>query len=312
MQFPAWAEFLAKVGCYMTQKNSEIDKQTPKIAAVCLPRIDYSALFTAYGALYSLSTAENTGSEFKNINLQPLIGKTVSYLKVRDINATTYLGRLESVDNASGTAILITRRDGKANFSCSINRKDWHRIRGTDIPFDIAKGATDRQRLCAGEAYLEYHEIAEVVGHALASAATRISDSYLTIVGEKNRFTEELESLHFKSDEASIPAGLLLNSENDSGKYFRNSGRYIELLASGRDLTESKTPVVIIEAGRRLGDHLQQLGQNQRAIILVAANKRSHNDVVELLAPFINFRGICESAPDLGEMPQYLKTIFIR
>lgn len=311
-EVPAWAKFLAKIGRYMADGDRLIDGNSPSIAVVCLPRIDYAALFTAYGSLNALSNTEETSADFQNINLDFLLNKTVSYIKIKNHENTILLGRLESIDHATGTANLVTKISNSSYFRCEIVRKDWHWVRGTDIPFDIAKGATDRQRLRAGEAYLEYHNIAKVVGHALASAATRISGPYLTVIGEKNRFTEELESLEFNSNEASIPAGVLLNSENESGKYFRNSGRYIDFLASGRSLSEVTTSVVIIEAGRRLGDQLQQLGKNKRAIILVAANKRSHNDVVELLAPHINFRGLYEHAPALGEMPQYIKTIFLR
>ncbi len=311
-EVPAWAKFLAKIGRYMAHSDRLMDGNSPKIAVVCLPRIDYAALFTAYGSLNALSNAEGTGVDSQNINLDVLLNKTVSYLKIKGHENTIILGRLESIDHSTDTANLVTKISNSSYFRCGIGRKDWHWVRGTDISFDITKGATDHQRLRAGEAYLEYHNIAKVVGHALASAATRISEPYLTVIGEKNRFIEELESLEFNSNEASIPVGVLLNSENESGKYFRNSGRHIDLLASGRSLSEAKTSVVIIEAGRRLGDQLQQLGENKRAIILVAANKRSHNDVVELLAPLINFRGLCEPAPELGEIPQYIKTIFIR
>ena len=176
----------------------------------------------------------------------------------------------------------------------------------------MTRGATERQRLKASDSYREYQEIAKVLGVALASAATRTSSPYVTIVGEKNRFIEELESLEFKEMESSIPAGVLLNSENESGRNFRNSGRFIDLLSSSCGLSETKAPLVIFEAGRTIGDQLQQLDDSRSAIILVAANRRSHSDVADFLATLINFRGICSASPALGVVPQYLKTIFIR
>ncbi len=311
-EFPVWAKLLAKLGRYMSTEDGTKDGDMPRIAVVCLPRIDYAALFTSYGALHALTNFEESSANSQSINLEALVNRTVSYLKIKGQETTTILGRLESVDRASGTASLTTRRDKKANFVYSIDRKDWHWVRESDMTFDITKGATNRQTLRAGEAYSEYHKIAATVGNILASAATRTSGAYLTIVGEKSRFFEEIESLTFCSNETSIPAGILLNSGDDSGKHFRNGGRYIELLASSRNLSEAESSVVVVEAGRALGDQLQQLGENKRAIILVAANKRSHNDVVDLLAPFINFRGRKEPVPDLKDTPQYLKIIFLR
>ena len=312
MPLPSWAKFLAKVGHHMATNNAVGDKSAPRLAIVCLPRIDYAALFTAYGVLCSLCSDDDSISESKSVNLDGLLTKKVSCLKVKGNEAHVLIGLLESIDYTSGIATILTQNGSSSRFTYLINRKDWYLIRGTDVLFDITRGATERQRLRASDAYREYHEIAKVLGVALASAATRTSSPYATIVGEKSRFIEELESLNFKDSESSIPAGILLNSENESGRNFRNSGRCIDLLASGRGLSEAKAPLVIMEAGRGLGDQLQQLDDNKRAIILVAANKRSHNDVVELLAPLINFRGLCEPAPDLGVMPQYLKTIFIR
>ena len=312
MPFPAWAKFLAKVGHHMAINNAVGAKSPPRLAIVCLPRIDYAALFTAYGVLCSLCSDDDSIPDSKSVNLDGLLNKKVSCLKVKGSEAHVLIGILESVDYTSGVATILTQNGSSYRFIYHISRKDWYLIRGTDVLFDITRGATERQRLRASDAYREYHEIAKVMGVALASAATRTSSSYATIVGEKSRFIEEIESLTFKHGEPSLAAGILLNSENETGKNSRNSGRCIDLHASGRSLTEAKAPLVIVEAGRGLGDQLQQLDDNKRAIILVAANKRSHNDVVELLAPLINFRGLCEPTPDLGAAPQYLKTIFIR
>lgn len=312
MPFPAWAKFMAKIGHHMAKNNAIGDKSFPRLAIVCLPRIDYAALFTAYGVLCALCSDDDSITKSNSVNLDSLLTKKVSCLKIKENEAHVLLGLLESIDYISGIATILTQNGSSSRFTYLINRKDWYLIRETDVIFDITRGATERQRLRAGDAYREYNEIARVLGVALASAATRTSSSYATISGAKHRFIEELESLKFEDGESAISASLLLNSEDESGRNFRNSGRFIDLLASGRGLADAGAPLVIIEAGRLLGDQLQQLEDNKRAIILVAANKRSHNDVVELLAPLINFRGLCEPEPDLGVMPQYIKTIFIR
>ena len=310
--FPTWAQYLAKLGRFMSQGDGISVSNLPCIAVVCLPRIDYSSIFVAYGSLNALSKTEETGLPPTHHDLDLLLGKTVSYLKIRGSEQTVVLGRLECIDHAAKEVILLTKINPTSHERYLISRKDWHWIRGTDVSFDIARGATNNQRHRAGEGYSEYQKIAKVAGHSLASAATRILAPYLTVIGEKSRFIEELASLDFNFNEESISAGLLLNSETEAGVYFRHSGRYIQLLTSGRAPSEAHSSVVVIEAGRRLGDQLPQISKDKRAIILVAANKRSHNDVIELLAPMINFRGLHDSAPDLGETPHYLKTIFIR
>jgi len=296
----------------MSQANGMAFSNLPSFAVVCLPRIDYASIFVAYGSLWALSNTEEAGLSPPHNDLDFLLSKTVSYLKIRNSEQAIVLGRLECIDYVAGEATLLTKINPASHERYIISRKDWNWIRGTDVLFDITRGATNNQRQRAGEGYSEYQQIAKVAGHSLASAATRISGPYLTVIGEKSRFIEELASLDFNFNEAAISAGLLLNSETEGGDYFRNSGRYIQLLASGRALSEAHASIVVIEAGRRLGDQLTQISKDKRAIILVAANKRSHNDVVELLAPMINFRGLHDSAPDLGETPHYLKTIFIR
>ena len=310
--FPTWAQYLAKLGRFMSQGDGMSVSSLPSIAVVCVPRIDYTSIFVGYGSLGALSNTEETGLFPPHHDLNFLLGKNVSYLKIRGSEQAIVLGRLECINPAAGEVTLLTKINPTSHERYIISRKDSNWIRGTDVSFDIARGATNNQRQRAGEGYSEYQQIAKVAGHSLASAATRISGPYLTVIGEKSRFIEELASLDFNFNEASISAGLLLNSETEGGDYFRHSGRYIQLLASGRALSEAHASIVVIEAGRRLGDQLTQISKDKRAIILVAANKRSHNDVVELLAPMINFRGLHDSAPDLGETPHYLKTIFIR
>lgn len=310
---------MAKIGQHMATRKPE---SAPRLAVVCLPRVDYAALFTAYGALWSLASEDVSNSDSaERRNLETLRDKKVSCLRTGRIEATVCLGLLESIDYDDGIATILTKHDAPVDRStdrlavrhtCSINRRDWYSIRGADVTFDLARGATDRQRQRAGDAYREYHEIEKVMGVGLASAAMRTLSSYVAIVGEKIRFIEEMELLHFNKNDSTVSAGILLNPETVGDKNFRASGRYIKLLASGRDVSEADAPLVIIEAGRRLGDQLQAMGQHQHAIILVAANKRAHGDVIDIIAPFINTRGLYLPMPDLGDIPRYIKAIFIQ
>ena len=310
--FPAWAQYLAKLGRFMSHDDGISFSNLPSLAVVCLPRIDYSSIFVAYGSLDALSNTDETDLSSQHHDLDMLLGKSVSYLKIRASEQTVLLGRLEYIDHAAGEVTLLTKINSTSHERYLISRNDWHWIRGTEVLFDIARGATNIQRQRAGEGYSEYQKIAKAAGHSLAAAATRIFAPYITVIGEKSRFIDEIASLNFNFKDTSISAQLLMNSETEACEYFRHSGRYIQLLASGRAPSEAHSSLLVIEAGRSLGDQLTQISRDKRAIILVAANKRSHNDVVDLLAPMINFRGLHDSAPDLGETPHYIKTIFIR
>ena len=310
--FPVWAKCLAKLGQYMSHQCGLKASDFPSIAVVCLPRFDYASFFLAYGILESLAVVDDLGTNSSDLDLEVLLNKTVIYRKNNDPKEPTILGRLESIDHTSGIATIAIRMSKKFYFRCEVDRSDWRQIKGSNVTFNIANGATEGQRYRASLGHSKIHSITNLVGYQLASAILNDFRPYVTVFGEKLRFIDEIESLAFNSNGEFIPAGLLLNSENKSGKYFRNSGKYIDLFASGSDLSKAKTPVVVIEAGRRLGDQIQQLDDTKNAIILVAANKHSHNDVVELLAPLINFRGRHDAVPDLGEVPQFIKTIFIR
>ena len=310
--FPDWAKYLAKLGWYMTHSNSSIAYEIPRIALISLPRIDYAALFLAYGSLCSVSNNENTDLVSTKYNIDSLITKTVCYLKIKGNEHSIILGVLESIDHTAGIATLVTKISNSSYYRFNIDRKDWHLIRQTDIKFNILKGASESQRRHAGELYRDYNAIAKVVGKSIASEITKTSTEFLAIFGEKNRFYDEISSLDFKNDTASISAGILLNPKDLSGDYnFRSSGRYVNFLASGQELSATTTHISIIEAGRRLGDQLPHIRKDKRAIILIAANKRSHNDLVELLAPLINFSGILKTTPNLGPTPYFIKSIFI-
>lgn len=289
-----------------TQSNGN---RGPSFAVVCIPRIDYSAIFSAYGALCASTVEYNSLSRSNARNPDGLIGKTVSYKRS---SGKLYIGILETVDNASGIATILTKSGALVRSRIQIARNDWPSLKETSVAFRLAKGATERQLDRAGKTYTEFHQIEMVMGPEIARAATGTLRPYATIVGEKTRFIEELTSLKFTNGRSSIPAAMVLNSENESGKRSRNGGPWLNLIASGRELPDVETELVIFEASRRLGDHLQQLSASQRAIVLVAANKRAYNDIVELIAPVINSRGISIPTHDFGAVPHYMKVIFIQ
>lgn len=312
MQFPVWAKTLAKLGQYMAQNLIANENEFPRLAIVCLPRVDYAALFTTYGALCALATEDASKPGPDDIDLKELLGKKVSFLRVRPNHTAVFIGLLETIDIEKGQATIVTQRGRGPHIRFPVNRNEWFLVRSTEVNFDLARGATDRQCRLAGEAYRDYHKIEKTVGPAVAWASSRTSIPYVTVVGEKNRIVDECESLQFEENGASLSAEVLLNLKTEERGNARNGGRWVDLLASGRDLPQVHTPLVIIEAGRRVGDQLQQLMPGQRAIILVAANKRAHNDVVDLIAPSINFGSLHTAATDLGEVPHYIRIIFIQ
>ena len=310
--FPVWGQYLAQLGHYMLKCGADSDCSPPSIAIICLPRVDYGAFFLAFGAVNALSTLQQSDAKVARSDISLLVGKSVSYLRVRDAKPTVILGQLECIDPTTGTATIVTKRNERANEIYQISEKDWHWIRSTQVKFDLERGATDHQRDRAREGYSEYQLIAKATGHPLASAVTLICESYIGIFAEKSRLIEEIETIELQYEDASIAAGLLLNSEMDNGQRHRDQGRYMDLLPSSSSITKTTAPVVVIEAGRRLGDQLSQLPNGKRAIVIMAANKRSYSDVSELLATLINYRGLQEPPPNIGESPHYLKTIFIR
>ena len=136
--FPKWAQYLVKLGIFMSKGEKSCIDKLPSIAIVSLPRIDYASIFAAYGALVAISINEEIGSSPEYNDLDSLIGKTVSYLKIRGSEQTVLVGILKCINHDEGRATLLTKINTNSNHQYNINRTDWNLIRGTDIFFDIA------------------------------------------------------------------------------------------------------------------------------------------------------------------------------
>lgn len=309
---PCWAKALSDIGSFMDDLGAPSDSK-PSVVGICLPRIDYAALFVGVGVFLGTPKASPAHSSPDLERLSKLVGSPVAYQK----NERTFLGILESI-NTLGTLATIVERSAKVEmngqaseprravreqrFTIEVKHGDWSKIHASSTSFDLRTGATRRQAGRAASQQCLNMLTASVFSHEVADRIASLEQPLATACVEKHRFLEECSRTILATKAGQITAGEALNTEA------QRAGSSIDVRSASSPVSEDTANLLIIEGGRRLGDQLAQLSK-RRAVVLLGRNRASYKEASAQFCSHLSRHGEWPHAFAGINLPAYLKVI---
>ena len=309
---PSWARTLTEIGSFMAVDGSQTNAR-PSVIGVCLPRIDYAARFVGVGILFGPRGGRADENPPEVSRLKKMLGTAVAYRK----NEKTRLGILESINEGEKTAMIVERskkadpsNDGipdvrERRFTIEVKESDWPKIHVSGTSFDLEKGATKRQTGRAATQHSHNITIATVFSQAVADRISLSEDPLAAAFVEKQRFADECTSTILGTSAGSISAGDALN--NDS----QREGAGLRVFSASSPVAEDCPELLILEAGRRLGDQLAQLA-GRRAIVLLARNRAGYKEAAANLLSHLAHCGEWSPTIEGISIPAYLRLVLVK
>jgi hypothetical protein len=312
---PNWAISLTEIGRFMDVRRSQ-NAHLPTVIGVCLPRIDYAALFIGLGILLGARDGPSSHASPEMDRLKKMLGAAVAYQK----NERTHLGILESIDEGDNTATIVERNSQKPKiktnssfipevreqrFTIQVRQCDWAKIHASVTPFDLEKGATKRQTGKAATQHSHNITIASVFSQEVADRIGSSDKPMATAYVEKQRFSEECSGTILGTTAGQILAGDALNTES------QREGSGIQVCTASSAIAADCADLLVIEAGRRLGDQLAELG-GRKAIVLLARNRAGYKESAANLLSYLAHRGAWAQSIERISIPAYMKLTLIK
>lgn len=312
LPIPNWARTLTEIGSFMAVRGSQTNAR-PSVVGVCLPRIDYAALFVGVGIFVGPSGGATDENPQEVNRLEKMLGTAVAYR----INEKTHLGILESINKVENTAIIVERSkkadastDGipdvrERRFAIEVKESNWPKIHVSGTSFNLEKGASKRQTGRAATQHNHNITIAKVFSKAVAERIILSENPLAAAFVEKHRFGDECKGTILGTSGGRISAGDALN--NDS----QREGSGFRVFSASSTIAEDCPGLLILEAGRRLGDQLAQLA-GRRAIVLLARNRAGYKEAAANLLSHLAHCGEWQPTIEAISIPAYLKLVLVK
>jgi hypothetical protein len=284
---PAWAEALVVLG-FSYARVLEDHSQCKATLAICLPRIEFAALFIALGMIrWKVSrSSEKEGLE----RLRSMLGTWVYF----EVHGHRKVGRLEDVpENQDGYVRILTSMGRKlpnfeemslakrkkysppqsgGQWSC-VESKWWSSIKPTGRKFSERRDARadqmERYVLAAKDSELVEKLIGPGAAHWLMSSRERP----VCIFGCKSRLDRELEEeISLVGNRGELKLGTVLRPTGSQEYEFSS---HIQISACAKMHGIDPASIFLIEAGRFVEDNIRESSENNR-VILLARNAPSY------------------------------------
>jgi hypothetical protein len=289
---PPWAQALVEMG-FAFARGVEALSQSNATLAVCLPRIEFAALFTALGVIgWRIGKADpKEGLE----RLRAMLGTWISF----EVGGAFKVGRLEHVPEDEKGPVRILESKGKKppNFddmsleerkkytppkSCGVwhlvEPRWWSTIKPVGREFNEARGARAGQIKQVAVTARNTGAVERLLGLGAEHWLLTSQERPVCIFGCKSRLDAELkEDIPLADNSEKNKMSALLRPAGCQ-EYAASSHVRIETCAKiGSVASES---VCIIEAGRSLEDNLRGSSENNR-IILFGRHAPSYEQIAQ-------------------------------
>lgn len=277
LELPKWPIALANLGKAVFTA-SEDGKLPPLTIALCLPRLDFAAMFIGVGIISKYLAVAPSQSEENRI--KDLIGRSVIFELG---NGKKIGGRLEYCEDSHRYKVCEYVKTKKKTFNLGesvsikhvLDEKQWNGVRPADLEFNSERGASRAQidRSCSRTSSLaSLGPIFDISPNIAANEAKCL----FSAVGNKSRMHEELEQDLQKETASSMRAILRPQSLSEYHSSFRcrlESKDY-------RALDDSD--IMIAEASRTLGD-LLHCSRNKYRVVLLGRNSADYQECSNLV-----------------------------
>jgi hypothetical protein len=301
-QFPQWPIALANLG-KVVFASAEEQKLPPFTIALCLPRVDFAAVFIGVGIISKhLSVAELLSDEQR---IKGLIGQNV-FFETR--NGRKIVGRLEyceiSYDYKVCEYSKTKKNSLKAGDSVSkkhvLNKKDWNTVQPTDCKFDLERGAS-RIQIDKSLTRMSNLDSLGPIFDIPRDSGIYEARCLFSAVGNKSRLYDELDQ-NLQEDAPSSLRGIVRPQslpEYESSFRCRLESRDYQM--------QDGCGILIAESSRSLGDLLHG-NRNKHRIVLLGRNTADYGECSNLVRDAYARR--TNGMPNLtSDLPEALRSL---
>jgi hypothetical protein len=284
-----WMRTLVELGGWLCAADS----LRPITVGVCLPRVEFAALLVATGGCL-FAALSPTKNDWRHTWKQ-LIGKRVAYA-YRQQPYVFWEGILCDADQKDAVRMNIqVTESGEVD---SPNMEDLHSIKLDPERDGQRLGARIHGKTAFRDARSQKLSVL-LPSHAVGEICSWWHQ--VTLIGKKNRISDELnETLPFRSNGATgCTFADLLRPEG----WVADSAILRVLTAQELTLACARG-IVVIEASRRLSEHLSATNQHHR-VILLGRNEPHYSDSADIVINQFQQREGDFLAPNL-ECPQHI------
>lgn len=294
---PQWPVSLANLGKAVFSA-AEDDRRPPFTVALCVPRIDFAAVFVGVGIISKYLAVAEFSSEEQRI--KDLVGQHVIF---DTGNGKKIAGRLEYSEICCDYKICEYERPKSLESSYAahvLERKDWKAVRPVNCEFSLERRVSRTQIARLSKRLSSLDSLGPIFGLPLEETATDPACLF-TIFGNKSRLQDEL---HQNLDEGT-PSSLqgILRPQSLPG--FQASFR---CRLAGRDTCLlDDCGILIAEASRSLGDLL--LGsRSKHRIVLLGRNSADYEECSNIVLDAFARRK--DPMPDIPcDLPQAIRIL---
>ena len=271
-QLPKWTIALANLGKAVFA-SAEEEKLPPFTITLCLPRVDFAAVFIGVGIISKRLSLAELLSEKQRI--KGLIGQNVFFDAG---NGRKIMGRLEYCEISCDYKVCEYNKTQRNSFKPGdsvskkhvLNKKNWNTVRTADCEFSLERGASRMQidKSCMRMSNLDL--LGPIFGIPQDSGIHE-ARCLFSAVGNKSRLHDELEQ-NLQEETSSSLRGILRPqslSEYESSFRCRFESRDCQLL--------DDCGILIAESSRSLGD-LLHASRNKNRVVLLGRNSADYEE----------------------------------
>lgn len=300
---PVWTLALSSLGEALYATTSD-DACPPFTIALCLPRVDFAAVFIGAGIISKHLSSDQTLPEEQR--MKQLIGKSV-VLDAGD--GCTIVGKLEYCDINHDYKIsefdrskTSTSAHAKVLASAVVlDKKDWRAVRPAGRQFSSERRVGRHQIQKLNKHASASKSLGGLLGLSLHEVRAEDARCLFTIVGTRSRLHEELTQDLQQENSSSLAGVLRPQYLPDFASSFR-----CRVESRSSQLTEV-SGIFLIEASRYLGDHLSG-SRGATRVILLGRNSADYDECANTL--IAGFAAHGETMPGAVEnLPPTIKSL---
>lgn len=291
---PVWAACLMELGMSVAhQFPVESNTDETRTVVLCLPRIEYAALFLACGAVLGVATAREEHYSDLFVQAAKYVGESISVIYKRNwvqklmngsrkthCETITLLGVLKGINHKTGE--LVIKTGTKANSCSIILAKNVISLMRMDSDLNLDRKQSERKKKEAQDLhdlrmrlFLNFDSVAGIwlVTNqkpvvSIIGAKKRISEESALSVAADNRFFVQIRDVVRLQNPGSNIAHALLESQR---------------------APSGECNIAVIEAGRGLVDTLQSIKSPIR-IVLLDRNSLAYEEIADSVLTLYNTR----------------------
>ena len=277
-EMPAWTLALSSLGEALYSTISD-DTCPPFTIALCLPRIDFAAVFIGAGIISKHLSSDQSLPEEQR--MKELIGKSVVFDAG---NGRTTVGKLEYCEINHDYKISEFDRSKKSTSGHAkvlasavvLEKKDWRSVRPAGREFSSERRVGRHQIEKLNKHASASKSLGGLLGLSLHDVRAEDARCFFTIVGTRSRLHEELTQ-DLRQEKSSSLAGVL---RPEYLPEFTSSFR-CRVESRSSQLTED-CGIFLIEASRYLGDHLSA-SRGANRVVLLGRNSADYDECASTL-----------------------------